>query len=170
MSDDLEGSVHRRYGMLADPTYLIDADGRVSFYNAMTHAPTLHRAIAQLLRLGGVGVAASGYDRRPHILPVLAAGWPALRRGLPQSAVDLETAMPTTSVLPYLGYQMRELLAPVALRGAPLPAAARIALGVGAGMLAASALSARRRSMFPTSRAHFALNSESESSAKLNEM
>ena len=34
--DDLEGTVHRTYGGLADPTYLIDRDGRVAYYNLWT--------------------------------------------------------------------------------------------------------------------------------------
>src|SRR4051812_43352378 len=56
--DDLEGTVHQAYGGLADPSYLIDSDGRVAFYNMWTHAPTLHRAIGELIeseREGGTG-------------------------------------------------------------------------------------------------------------------
>jgi hypothetical protein len=53
--DDLYGTVHRDYGMLADPTYLVGTDGRVSFYNYWTHVPTLYRAIQSLLATGGRG-------------------------------------------------------------------------------------------------------------------
>ena len=145
LSDDLEGSVHRHYGMLADPTYLIDAEGRVAFYGAVTHAPTLHRALDQLSAQENKGIVAGGYDRRPHVLQVIVGGWPALRRGLPQSVVDLETAVPTTGVMPFVGHQLRGALAPVALRATPLPVAARFALGVAVGVLVAAALAPGRR-------------------------
>jgi len=46
--DDLEGTVHQTYGGLADPTYLIDSDGRVAYYNMWTYAPVLHEAIHAL--------------------------------------------------------------------------------------------------------------------------
>jgi hypothetical protein len=81
--DDVAGTVHRAYGMLADPTFLIDAGGRIAFYNAMTHAPTLHRALITLAAQDGRGVVRAGFDRRPHFLHVIVGGWPALRRGLP---------------------------------------------------------------------------------------
>src|SRR3954453_9174599 len=39
--EDLEGTVHQTYGELADPTYLIDSDGRAAFYNMWPDAPVL---------------------------------------------------------------------------------------------------------------------------------
>jgi hypothetical protein len=133
--DELDGRVHRAYGMLADPTFLIDRDGRVAFYNVITHAPTLHLAITELCELGGLGVAGQGYDRRVHALPIIAGGWPAIARGLPQSAIDLELALPGGAALPFLGYQLRGVLAPVAQRGTPLPWAASFAWGMAAGLV-----------------------------------
>ena len=130
--DHLDGRVHRDYGLLADPTFLIDRDGRVAFYNVITHAPTLHTAIDQLMELGGLGVAGEGADRRVHAMPIIAAGWPAIRRGLPQSAIDLELAMPGGALLPFLGYQARRLLAPVALRATPLSLPAQWSVSVAA--------------------------------------
>ena len=147
-ADDLEGTVHQTYGGLADPTYLIDSEGRVVFYNMWTHAPTLHRAIEELLA-GGVpagGVVLGGVDRTPHMAAAMTNGWKGLRRGLPQSLIDIETAFPTSGLMPLLGYQMRAVLAPVTLRAKPLPAAAKVALAVGAGaLLAGIVLAARRR-------------------------
>ena len=145
--DDVDGRVHRTYGMLADPTYLIDDDGRVAFYNAVTHAPTLHRAIDALMSRGGRGVVLGGFDRRPHVLAALAGGWPALRRGLPRSVIDLETSLPGSGVLPFVGYQLRGLLRPIALRGQPLPGRARAALAAAGIALAATALTKRNRSL-----------------------
>jgi hypothetical protein len=127
--DDLQGSVHQAYGSLADPTYLIDNAGRVAYYNAWTHAPTLFRAVEALLARDGRGVVLGGVDRAPHLGATLTGGWPALRRGLPQSVVDLETSVPGSGVGPWLGYKLKPLLAPLTLRERPLPAPARVALG-----------------------------------------
>lgn len=130
--DDLAGTVHQVYGGLADPTYLIDADGRVAFYSMWTHAPTLYEAIDTLLEQNDRGIVNDGIDRLPHALPALADGWRGLRRGLPQSFLDLTLAAPGSASSIWLGYQMRPLLAPVALRAKPLPVVAKVALAGGA--------------------------------------
>lgn len=121
--DDLAGSVHARYGMLADPAYLIGTDGRVAFYNYWTHVPTLHTAIAHLLDLNGAGVV--GSSRTVHPLATLAGGWRAIQRGLPQSAVDLETALPGTASSLWVGAQFQTALAPFAFTSRPWPARTR---------------------------------------------
>jgi hypothetical protein len=59
-------------------------------------------------------------------------GWKGLRRGWPQSFVDMETATPGVATSTWLGYQLRPLLAPLTLRAEPLPAPVRIGLAVGA--------------------------------------
>jgi hypothetical protein len=148
--DDLEGTVHQAYGGLADPTYLIDADGRVAFYNMWTHAPTLWRALERLLARGGRGavrdvVGRDGIDHVPHLLSTIAHGWKGLRRGAPTSVVDIELALPGSGLLPWVGWQLRPLLEPVAIRARPLPPAARLALGAAAVGLAALWLGRRRR-------------------------
>jgi hypothetical protein len=149
--DDLDGRVHRAYGMLADPTVLVDADGRVAFYNAVTHAPTLDRAIRRLMRQRERGVVLGGVDRRPHLLAAVAAGWPALERGLPQSAVDLETALPTSALLPFVGHHLKPLAAPLALRSTPIPRPARSALLVAvAAALGAAVLSSAAHKRRPS--------------------
>ena len=142
VADDLEGSVHQVYGGLSDPTYLVDADGRVAFYDMWTHAPTLHRAIEALVAQGGRGVVLEGVHKQPHFLPAMVHGWRGLRKGLGQSLSDMELALPGSGVGTWLGYQLRWLLAPVALRAEPLPPQARVVLQVGG--LAAFALIARQ--------------------------
>jgi len=134
--DAVNGRVHRLYGGLADPTFLLDLDGRVAFSQAITHAPTLHTALRALEARAGRGVVLGGIDRRPHVLPVIAGGWPALQRGAPQSIIDLETALPTAALLPWLGQWLRPVLRPIALRDTPLPWSARAAL---AGVVVAGA-------------------------------
>jgi hypothetical protein len=70
-------------------------------------------------------------------MPIIAGGWPAIQRGLPQSAIELELAMPGSALAPFLGFQMRGALAPIAQRATPLPAAAQFGLGAAIGAVAA---------------------------------
>lgn len=140
--DDLEGTVHQVYSGLADPTYLIDADGWVAYYTMWTHAPNLNAAIAALLDQGDRGVVRGGIDHVMHMLPALTDGWRGIRRGLPQSELDMELAAPGSGAMLWLGHQMRPVLAPVTLRAAPLPSPARWGLAA-LGALAIGAITAR---------------------------
>ena len=136
--DDLKGATHQVYGGLADPTYLIDRDGRVSFYCLWTHAPTLFQAIEELLNQGGRGVVkGDGIHRTPHLAASMTDGWRGLRRGFPISLVELELSAPGVGIGTWLGYQIRPLLAPLTLRGKPLPTGAKIGLAIGAGAILA---------------------------------
>lgn len=144
--DDLEGTVHQAYGGMADPTYLIDRDGRVAFYNMWTYAPTLYQAIAALLQQDGRGVVLGGVNRAPHMLPALTTGWRGLQRGLPQSYVDLELASPGAGAAARLGYALRPLLSPLTQRARPLPTAVKVGMAAGAmGLGAAAAVLWRRK-------------------------
>jgi len=137
--DDLAGTVHQVFGGLADPSYLIDVDGRVAFYNLWTHAPTLHRAISALVRQGGRGTVDDGLDRGPHLLPALTDGWRGLRRGLPRSLLDMETTLPLSGVGLWAVHQLRPILAPFTLRARPLRRWQATTLGIG-GLAAVAAL------------------------------
>ncbi len=145
LADDLEGTVHQAYSGLADPTYLIDADGRVAYFNMWTGVSGLHEAIEALLAQGGRGVVKGGWDRVPHLAPAMTDGWKGLRRGLPQSFTDLMLAAPGVATGTWLGYQLRPLLAPLTLRAEPLSAPAKAALVVGAAGAVALAARAIRR-------------------------
>lgn len=131
---------------MADPTYLIDADGRVAFYNMWTHAPTLRQALDDLLAQGvrGVVAVAGGLDRAPHIAASFVDGWRGIRRGGPEGLLDFEIAVPGGTSLTFLGDRAKPILAPLVLRTTPLPAAARLALG-GALAAAVAVVIARRR-------------------------
>jgi hypothetical protein len=134
--DDLEGTVHQVYGGLADPTYLIGIDGRVAYYDLWTYAPALDEAIRRLRAQGGRGIVESGVNRLPYMLPALTNGWRGLRRGLPQSVLDLETASPGAAVGTWLGSRLRPVLAPLTLRARPLPPAVHVSLAASAAALA----------------------------------
>jgi hypothetical protein len=135
--DDLQGSVHQVYSGLADPTYLIDADGRVSYFSMWTGASGVHEAIEVLLKQGGRGVVKGGWDRLPHMAPMFTDGWRGIRLGLAQSYIDLTIAAPGTSTLIWLGYQARPVLAPLTLRAEPLSGPVKAALVGGLGLAAA---------------------------------
>ncbi len=139
--DDLEGTVHQVYSGLADPTYLIDVDGRVAYFSMWTHAPNLHRAIEALMKQGGRGEVNGGIDHLVHVLPTITHGWRGIRRGLWQSYLDLETASPGMGSGLWLGYQLRPVLGPLTLRSKPLPRAVKGVIAAGA--LAATALTVR---------------------------
>jgi hypothetical protein len=141
--DDVRGSVHQAYGGLANPAYLIGTDGRVSFYAPATGAPSLHRAVQELLAVGGRGVVAGGRDLVPHLLAAFTDGWHAIERGLPQSADELSSAAPGSVVLLRLGARLRPALAPLTLRAEPLGRRVRLALL--AGVVAALLLGAGAR-------------------------
>jgi hypothetical protein len=144
--DDLDGSTHHAYGGMADPSYLIDADGRVAFYDMWTHVPTLHRALRMLTQQKNRGVVLGGISRAIRPLAAITDGWRALQRGWPQSAVELEAAVPTMASAPFVGYQLRPLLAPIGLRATPLPIPARLALAAAA-FAAAVVISRSRRAL-----------------------
>jgi hypothetical protein len=146
LADDLEGTVHQVYGGMADPSYLIDVDGRVAFYNMWTYAPTLYTAIETLLAQGGRGVVDGGYDQVPHMTPALTDGWRGLKKGLPQSYLDMETAAPGAATGTLVGYLMRPLLAPITLRPKPMSPAMKVGLALGGiAIVALGARGLRRR-------------------------
>lgn len=142
--DGVDGHIHDLYGRMPDPTYLIDADGIVAFYQMVTHAPTLSTAIDEFVtRARGGDAVRRGTDRIPHMFAALVAGWPALQRGGVRALLDLAVAVPGSAPVIYLGHLARPVFAPVALRSTPLPTTTRMAFGTMA--LALVALAADRR-------------------------
>ena len=131
--DDLAGSVHQAYGGLANPAYVVNAEGRIAFYNMWTHAPSIHRALEEITRRDAACVVRGGIDRTPHVLAMMVNGWPAIDRGLPQSFSDLEGTLPGSAYGLKVGYRLKPVLAPIALRPKPLSSSARAAIG-GAGV------------------------------------
>ena len=144
LADDLSGSVHRAYGSMSDPAYLLDAEGRVAFYGMWIDGPTLKRALDELLAQGGTGApVAGGIDRRPHMAPALVEGWRTMRRGGVRAVLDFVLAFPPVAALVLLGYLARSVLRPLVVRSTPLPLGARLA--VWGGVAAAGVLARRWR-------------------------
>ena len=127
--DDLAGTVHRTYGSMSDPVYLLDATGRVAFYGMWLSGPALKQAIDELLAQGAQGSpVAGGIDRMPHMAAAFVEGWRTMSRGGRQAVLDTQRAFPGAPVLIFLGYLARPLLRPLAVRATPLPTPARLAL------------------------------------------
>ena len=143
LADGLDAAVHRAYGGMSDPVYLIDAAGRVAFYGMWVDGPRLRRAIDELLAGGGVGVVAGGVDRRPHMAAAFVEGWRTMSRGGRRAVAEMAAAWPPVTLLLALGNLARPLLRPLLVRSAPLPLPTRLVLAAGAA--AASGLAARRR-------------------------
>lgn len=136
--DDLAGTVHQTYGKMADASDLIDADGRIALYVVWTHPPTLKEGIDELLVKGGRGVVGEGVDRMPHVFASMIGGWHGVSRGGARGVIEYDLAIPTAGVMTYLGHFTKPVLGPVALRAAPLPPAAKVAVTVGAVALVAA--------------------------------
>lgn len=146
LADDLAGTVHRRYGSMSDPVYLIDAAGRVAFYGMWIEGPALKRAIDELLAQGGQGQpVAGGIDRRPHMASAFVEGWRTVSRGGRRAVVDLLLSYPLPGALVFPGYLARPLLRPLLVRATPLSLALRLALWGGLAAAMALALARRRR-------------------------
>lgn len=65
--DDLEGEVHKQYGLLPNSVFLIDADSLVSFVGEISHAPTLRRALNHLFKQNMRGPVPEGEDKKLHM-------------------------------------------------------------------------------------------------------
>ncbi len=78
------------------------------------------------------------------MLAAMTDGWKGLRRGLPQSLIDIETAGLGTGSGAWLGYQLRPLLAPLTVRATPLPRRTRVALAVAMLALGVAGVRGRR--------------------------
>jgi peroxiredoxin len=72
--DELSGKVHRRYGSLPNPTYIVDRSGRIAFRSLSTRPEAVREALEELIerqqeRNVDHAVVRGGEDR----------GWPPLR-------------------------------------------------------------------------------------------
>ena len=110
--DDYQGTVHRQYaGEMTDPTFLIDADGTIAFYNMWTHGPTLKRAIDALLAQDGRNTVLGGIDRTPHLLASFADGYRGPRRGGRRAVLEYDLGAGGAGTLSFLGQKIAALRA-----------------------------------------------------------
>jgi hypothetical protein len=144
--DDYVGTTHRAYSSeMTDPVFLIDGDGRVSFYLMWAHTPTLKRVIDELLERDGRGVVAGGIDKMLHLFASFVNGYHGLRRGGKRAVREYNLGAFGAGALTFLGSKAKPVLAPLALRAEPLPAGARLALLLG-GLASAALVASLSRS------------------------
>jgi hypothetical protein len=103
---------------MTDPVFLIGGDGRVSFYLMWAHAPTLKRAIDELLKRGDRGMVAGGIDRVPHLFASFVNGYHGLGRGGKRAVREYNLGAFGAGALTFLGSKARPVLAPIAALGA----------------------------------------------------
>ena len=145
--DDLRGAIHRRYGKLPNPAYLIDKSGRVAFRCLWTQPGIVEDALETLQerqRDRGVdhAVVNGGEDRSMPVSYAVVHSYRALERGGEQSLGDFRESMglPGRAIL-----TASRLVQPVAAN--PGKAVAAVALTAGAltaGLLAGKKLRQRR--------------------------
>ena len=145
--DDLRGSIHRRYGKLPNPAFLIDKSGRVAFRCLWAQAGAIEEALQQLLPIQherGVdhAVVLGGEDRSmPISYPVLHS-YRALQRGGAKSMNDFTEALGLPGRMILIGGRLAR---PVAENPGKILATAALSVGVVAGAIYAGRALRRRR-------------------------
>jgi hypothetical protein len=95
--DDLRGSIHRKYGKLPNPAFLIDKSGRIAFRSMWTNPEELAAALEQLLELqeGEIdhAIVRGGEDLSKPLSYSSLNSYRALERGGKDSIRDFQAAV-----------------------------------------------------------------------------
>jgi peroxiredoxin len=147
--DDLKGTVHRKYGGLPNPTYIIDKSGRIAFRALWTRPGVVAQALEELLGRedNRHAIVKGGEERSIPIAYGMLYAHRALDRGGRQAVRDFREAMGVPGQLALLSSRVAEPIAehPMRVLGA-------VALGAGvltAGLMAGKALRQRREMREP---------------------
>lgn len=148
--DDLSGKIHRKYGKLPNPTFLIDKEGRITFRSVASRASVLAQAIEELRQKQQAGkkhpIVQGGEDLSLPSPQLLVRGRHALERGGKRSLKNFKREM---GVVGRIVVATGALAKPVLLAGA---GAALLALA--AGTWAGLALRRRRLATYHDPYAH----------------
>jgi peroxiredoxin len=145
--DDLEGSIHRKYGELPNPTYIIDKSGRVAFRSLWTRPGVVEDALEELLERQherGVehAVVNGGQDTAMPSTYAMLHTYRALERGGRRSIHDFRRELGLPGRVAVMGSRIAE---PIAMNPGRTIASAAITAGViTAGLLVGRALRNRR--------------------------
>jgi peroxiredoxin len=139
--DRLRGNIHRKYGKLPNPTFIIDKSGRVAFRGYWTQPSVIEEALKELLEVQeerGVehAVVLGGEDKSVPMAATLFHAYRALRRGGKTSIRNFEKAMGLPGRVMMAGSR---LVGPVAEH----PGRTLAALALGAGVVAAGVFAGR---------------------------
>jgi hypothetical protein len=96
--DDLSGTIHKKYGKLPNPTYIIDKSGRIAFKSLWSRTDAIEEALQELLERQeerGVehAVVAGGEDRSMPSRRMVLHTFRALERGGDRALDDFRSAM-----------------------------------------------------------------------------
>ncbi len=96
--DELNGKVHRRYGSLPNPTFIIDKSGRIAFRALATRAGVIEEALEELLERQeerGVdhAIVLDGEDAVMPSMKALLHAYRALERGGDEAISDFREEM-----------------------------------------------------------------------------
>lgn len=102
--DDLDGKIHKQYGKLPNPTYLIDKSGRVAFRSLWTRAKTVEEALEGLLRIEREqntdrAIVHGGEDTSASMTYAMLHSHRALERGGKKAIRDFREELGRTGVL-----------------------------------------------------------------------
>jgi alkyl hydroperoxide reductase subunit AhpC len=145
--DELRGPIHRKYGRLPNPTFIIDKSGRVAFRALWTRPSVVEDALEALLqrqRDRGVehAIVNGGEDRSFPLSYAMFHAYRALERGGEKSLSQFREALGARGRIVLASSRLAE---PVALHPGKAFAAAAIAGGVvTAGLLAGRKLREKR--------------------------
>lgn len=130
--DDVDGRIHKKYGTLPNPTYLIDKSGRVAFRALWTRPAVLEKALDELLdrqeeRDTEHAIVHDGEDVRPPMTYAMLHTHRALERGGNKAVRDFREEMGRTG---YMVHTASRVIEPLALHPGRALFGALIAGGV----------------------------------------
>lgn len=145
--DDLKGSIHRKYGQLPNPTYIIDKSGRVAFRSLWTQPSAIADALDELLeaqeeRDTDHAVVRGGEDRSVPMRRALLHTHRALKRGGRQAIREFRGEMGPAGRAAELGSR---IVGPIAMNPGRAITGALLAGGVAVGALFAGRALRRKR-------------------------
>jgi peroxiredoxin len=145
--DDLKGSIHKKYGSLPNPTYVIDKSGRVAFRSLWSRPGEVRAALEELLERQqerGVehAVVHGGEDNEMPLAHTMLFTHRALERGGEQAIEDFREAMGIPGRVALVTSRVME---PVALHPWKVVTGMMLVSGVIAGALYAGHLLRQKR-------------------------
>ncbi len=132
IADELNGKIHKKYGSLPNPTYIIDKEGKVAFRSLWTRPRVIAKALDELIRVQeedgeDSAVVLDGEDTKPPLTYALLHTHRALERGGDQAIDDFRNEMGRAGWAVQMGSRAVQ---PVALNPGKAFAAAGLAGGV----------------------------------------
>jgi cytochrome oxidase Cu insertion factor (SCO1/SenC/PrrC family) len=129
--DEVDGQVHKQYGLQPNSAFLIDADGRVAFVGETPYAPMLRSALEGLFRQNMRGEVSVTMDKMPQMLGPILYGWEAVERGGEISKRDLAKYMPPLATNVWAGHDMQPMFNPEAAATTRLTTPSKLSWALG---------------------------------------